>query len=241
MVGIGRGSLLRLGAISILLVPLTFPQNRTPSSHDSQKQTLADHGLSLVLSQDQTPERPDSPALKSCLVNHPPLACAPLTLELKNEGKETLLTWSSSCGDTSIGFDLMKPDGTWGPIPSPPFLVCSSNVLTVRRVPPGKSYTLHVRLADPNLTLDTAFPKPGPGDGPLHEHPEKGYVRISGPGPYTIRARWDINGCAASDKLKPESALNPFSVQSLCVNGSALKPHFASLTSNEIPMAVAGN
>jgi hypothetical protein len=227
-------------AISLLLSAVTFAQNRVLSSNE---QGSADHGLKLIVSREPVPEPPDSSALKTCLVNHPSAACALLTLVLKNEGKETVLIWSGNCGSAGIGFDLKNPDGSWVPFPTAGPWVCSA-ILVVESLPPGKSSGGRLRLADPSLELDTAFP---PHDGLPHTNkgqilieapgPYKGHVLIEGPGPYTIRANRYIWGCTASDRLKADTILDPSSAGSLCIIGTTPRHDFAILQSNEVELA----
>jgi hypothetical protein len=223
-----RSCLLISVTISSLISAVAFAQSGVPSSHDSQNHASGDHGLILVLTQDQPPESSDSGGLKSCLVHHPPLACVMLTLVLKNEGKETVLQWSSTCGGAGIGFDLRKPDGNWEPFPTDEPSVCSANVLGVESLLPGKSSIVHLRLAD--LELDTAFPS---DDGPLHPH--KGFALITGPGQYTIRANWSIRGCSTSDKLEG-GALDPTTAVSICAHGT--EQDFAHLRSKELSVTI---
>jgi hypothetical protein len=191
-----RSCLLILVTVSLLMSALAFAQSHVSSSHDSRNHASGEHGLILILTQDQTPERSDSAGLKSCLAHHPPLACVLLTLVLENQGTETVLHWYGTCGFTGIGFDLRKPDGHWEPFPTSGPWVCSENGLVVESLLPGKSSVGHLRLADPSLELDTAFP---PDDGPLRA--QKGFAVISPPGQYTIRATLSIRGCPTLAKL----------------------------------------
>jgi hypothetical protein len=183
------------------------------------------------------------------LANHPRLACVPLSLTIKNVGDETILRFFGSCNDMSIGFDLLMPDGNWELFPSSAGFVypgegdshivmipiCTRNIFMVEGFWPGESYVLHLRLADPDLWLDTAFPAPDPDDGLIHMHQEKGYAILERSGPHTIRAHRYISGCAASAKLRPGSDPNPLAYQSLCVGGSASKLRFV-LQSNELKL-----
>jgi hypothetical protein len=203
----------------------------------------------LILSRDETPEAPDSFALKTCFANHPRLACVPLSLTIKNVGDETILRFFGSCNDMSIGFDLLMPDGNWEPFPSSAGFVypgegdthivmlpvCTRNISMVEGFWPGESYVLHLRLADPDLWLDTAFPAPDPDDGLIHMHPEKGYAIIERSSPHTIRAHRYISGCAAFHGLKPGNDLHALSWRSLCVGGKEPKLSFV-LQSNGLTL-----
>ena len=207
------------------------------------------HGLVLVLSRDETPEPPDSVTVKECLANHPQLACVPLNLTIKNEGNEAILRFFLSCSDRRAGFDLLMPDGKWKTFPSSIGFVypgegktftvnlpsCGRNIFMAEAFWPGESYVLHLRLADQNLWLDTAFPAPDRDDGLPHKHQEKGYALLEGSGPHTIRAHRYIEGCTASAKLRPGSDPNPLAYRSLCVGGSASKLRFV-LQSNELKL-----
>jgi hypothetical protein len=225
-----RSCLLIFVTISLLISAVAFAQSGIPSSQDSQNHASGDHGLILVLTQDQIPEPSDSSGFKSCLAHHPPLACVLLTLVLKNEGKETVLHWSSTCGGAGIGFDLRKPDGNWEPFPTDEPSACSATVLVVESLLPGKSSVVHFRLAD--LELDTAFPS---DDGTLHPH--KGFALITGPGQYTIRANWSIWGCSTSEKLEG-GALYPTTAVSMCAHGTKPEQGFALLRSNELSVTI---
>jgi hypothetical protein len=217
-------------AVTLLMTAAAVAQDDALSADRFGKQNSADHGLILILTKEQTSELPDSSDLKACLVSYPPTACALLTLELKNRGKETILLWSSTCGDPLIGFDLRRPDGSWEPFPTEPW-TCASTFVGVESLRPGKSFVLQLRLTDPVLELDTSASPPH--DGVVHA--SKAYALIAGTGPYTIRARWDIWGCAASDKLNGDN-FNLFTAPSLCVNGTASKRDFALVLSNELEL-----
>jgi hypothetical protein len=156
-----------------------------------------------------------------------------LTITVKNEGPETVLRWTGSCGDTSLGFDLQRSDGNWESFPVSELPVCGRNVLELQRLSPGESYVWHLRLADPALYLDT-----GPDDGLIHPNLQ-GYGFLTRPGPHTIRAHWYVNGCVASNKLKPGSSLgDPFAARSLCAQGTEPKQQFIVLQSNELRLSV---
>ena len=216
-----RGLLMSLVATSGVMVAVSLAQDEASSSVSFQGAAPADHSLKLVLSQDQTPESQDSSALKTCQAHHPPPACVLLTLVLKNEGRETILSWWSTCGVISIGFDLLKTDGKWEPFPIAHW-TCASTVAGVESLPPGKDYVVHLRLADqlPFLEMDTS----------------RVDALLSGLGEYTIRARWEVWGCVASDKLKPGSSLELFTASSLCVDGTEPKQRFVVLQSNPLKL-----
>jgi hypothetical protein len=174
--------------------------------------------LVLTLSQDQ-PEPSDSTALKDCLVNHPPPACALLTLTLKNEGKETILSWFGTCNDLRIGFALLAQDGNWKPLPTELWGVCVSDVLMMESLPPGKSDVVHLRLADRSLQISS-----------------NGYALLTGPGPLAIRSSWTIWGCIASGNLKADSTPDPVAARGLCVQGTAPKQAIVVALSNKLTM-----
>jgi hypothetical protein len=209
-------------------------QNDDLSSRRSENPAPADHGLSLILSQSQTSEPSDSGALKTCLADHPPLACVLLTITVENKGRETVLRWTTSCGaDASI--DLKNSDGSWeAPSNYSDLPICSRNVLNVQKLSPGESYVKHIRLAD-FYSTSTAFPPPD--DEFLHPH-HQGFEFLMAPGPHIIRARWSIDGCVASGKLEPGGVLEPFSARSLCVAGGEPKQLFIVLQSNELNLSV---
>jgi hypothetical protein len=220
---------LSLVAVSVAAGTVAFAQN------DVRNPDPADHGLLLILSQDKALEPSESTAHKTCLSNHPPLACALLTITVKNEGTETVLRWSMSCGDLGIGFDLKKSDGGWEPFTMGGDLpICSRNMLEVRKLSPGDSYVQHIRLADRFYT-GTAFPPPD--DGLIHPH-HQGYEFLTAPGPHTIRARWYVDGCVASDKLTPGGVLEAFAARSLCVAGTEVKQQFIVLQSDGLTLSV---
>jgi hypothetical protein len=216
MAHVSRYLLLIVVAMSVLTAVLSSAQTDTSLSHDVKKQDSADHGLVLTLSQDQTPEPPDSTDLKTCLATHPPAACALLTLTLKNEGKETILSWYSTCDDRSIGFALLTQDGTWKPLPKEMW-VCGSTMLWAQSLPPGKSDVVHIRLAERSLQISS-----------------NGYALLAGPGPFTIRASWTIRGCVASGDLKADST--PDLSTAKCAQGTAMKQSFAAALSNKLTM-----
>jgi hypothetical protein len=224
---------LTLVAVSVAMGTVAFAQNDVPPR--SQNPAPADHGLLLILSQDQTLEPSESTALKTCRSNHPPLACALLTITVKNEGTETVLRWTMSCSDVGIGFDLKASDGSWEPFTMGDDLPLSSrNILEVQKLSPGDSYVKHIRLADRFYT-GTAFPPPD--DALIHPR-HQGYEFLTAPGPHIIRARWYVDGCVASDKLKPGGVLEAFAARSLCVAGTEVKQQFIVLQSDELTLPV---
>jgi hypothetical protein len=237
-----RGRVLPTAATLLLLVFAVIaraaPQKSAPASIPPRSPASANHGLVLILSGDETPEAPDSFALKTCLANHPRLACVPLSLTIKNAGDETILRFFGSCNDMSIGFDLLMPDGHWGPFPSFTGFVlplCTRSISMVEGFWPGESYVLHLRLADPDLWLDTEFPAPDPDDGLIHMHQEKGFAILERSGLHTIRAHRHINGCVAFHELKPGNDLHALAWRSLCVGGKEPKLSFV-LQSNGLTL-----
>ena len=151
---------------------------------------------------------------------------------MKNEGKETILRWFSSCSANDIpGIALLMPNGDWEGFPHQ-MTLCGRNVLEVRSLEPGESYVLHFRLADPLLQLDTSFP---PDDGRIHMYDR--YRRLlEGPGPRMIRAQWNIDGCIASEKFKHDMNLEPFAAVALCHGGAKPNSQFIALQSNELTL-----
>jgi hypothetical protein len=213
--------------------PNGVPVTAEPHGKSSVEAVEADHGLVLILAQDvtshATPEAPDSDDLKACLANHPPLACLPISLTIQNQGKDTILSWSSSCGHRYIGFEALTADGAWEAIPKGDVLVCSQNILALQIIAPGESAVLRFRLADAWLELDTTLP---PEDEQLHSN--RGFVLLDSTSPHTIRAKWNIHGCIASDKLNPGSHPEAAHAFRLCETQSS--PQFAALQSNALKL-----
>jgi hypothetical protein len=220
-------------AVAVIAGSLGFAQNVDASSHRSQKPVATDRGLVMTLAEDLS-EPPDSPDLKACMAGHPPLACVMLTITIRNEGVDTILTWTASCGNGGLGFELQESDGSWEPFPLSyaDLPICSRNVLEVQKLAPGESRVLRIRLADSSLSLDTAFDPP---DGRMHPH-HPGRAFLVAPGRHTIRAVRNLAGCVASSRLKAGDALNSFDAQSLCVTG--VLQQFLSLQSNELNVSL---
>lgn len=235
-----RGLFLTLIAISLGMGTLGFAQNNAASSIASQKLGPSDHGLLLILSHNAIPEPSDSRGLKTCLAKHLSLACVLLTVKIKNEGTETVLTSWSTCGDQGMAFDLQKSDGGWEPFPPVPLNerdlpFCTRNFMYVQKLSHGESHVEQIRLADPFLYLDTAWPPLE--DGLIHAtHPGSAFLMAAGP--HTIRVRWHVVGCAASDKLKPGEVLNALTGQAPCASGTEMNPRFVVLQSNELNLSV---
>jgi hypothetical protein len=233
----GRILLLTTVATYLLSAPIvaaqSAPRKDAPAGTELQSEASGDHGLVLILSRDATPEPPDSPALKTCLDHNPSVACVPLILTIKNEGKETILSWSGGCGVAFAHFDLRRPAASWVAFPMDleNTWTCSSVVMGVESLRPGEVRFLHFKLADDSLMLGTAFPRSGE---PMELH--RGYALLTGSGPYTIRAHWSVRGCTASEKLKQGSQMDPFAGRSRCANGSVPQPHFVVLQSNELTL-----
>ncbi|MBI3478197.1 MAG: hypothetical protein HY010_20885 [Acidobacteria bacterium] len=222
--------------LSALTVAAQSAQRKdAPAGIERQGQASGDHGLVLILGLDTTPESTESPALKTCLAHNPPPACVPLTLTIKNEGKETILSWFHTCGQAVALFDLRQPDGTWMAFPMDlaNMWACSSNMMGVESLLPGASRTSRFRLADESLMLGTSFPRTG---DPEAWH--RGYAVLGGPGPYTLRAHWNVDGCTASEKVDRDSQLDP-SGAPLCAKGSERQPHFLVIQSNEVTLPSA--
>ena len=229
-----RDVFLALVAVSVIMGALGVAQNNDLSSSISENPTPVDHGLLLILSASQTSEPSDSGGLKTCLTDHPQLACVLLTIAVENKGKETILRWTSSCG-ADASFDLKKPDGDWEPFSKNYDLpMCARNVLSVQRLSPGDRYVEQIRIADASPT-STAFPPP---DDDFIYPRHDGFDFLTAPGPHIIRARWYIDGCVASDKLKPGDILEPFSARSSCVSGTQPKHLSIFLQSNELNLSI---
>jgi hypothetical protein len=246
MANLVRGRLLTSVVVSAFTIGCAVAEP-PPATASALAEGVAarNHGLVLLFTRDKTTEPPESVALRTCLADHPRLACIPLTLTIKNEGGETVLRSYLSCSDRSIGIDLLMPNGNWQPFPGNEGFVypgpgtaftlmepvCGANGLVLEGYRPGESRVFHMRLADPSLWLDTAFPAPPvPGHPPNHE---KGYAILTGPSPVVIRARMSIAGCIASNQLKRDDVLD---LRSLCTKGSEVKERFVALQSNELQL-----
>ena len=229
--------ILLLALISILALTATilFAQNDPHSFRLRPTQPRAAHGLLLTLSRDQLPGMADTTALKRCLDRNPPAACLLLTMVLKNEGQETVLTISTSCPALQgVYFDLLNASNGWEQFPSsedPQDLPsCARNVAIVQVLAPGESVVRHLRLADIFvLRLDAAVFRKG---NLVYEN--TGHSFLVGPGPHTIRAHWTIQGCTASDKLKQGTDINFLTAPSLCVAGTVPEKQFVDLQSNQL-------
>ena len=238
----GRGLPLVLVAVSVVMTAIGFAQNDAGSSLQSQKPGPSDDGLLVILSADSAPEPSDSGQLKNCVARHHPLACVLLTLTLKNEGRETVLTWWSTCGEPGMDFDLQKSDGSWEPFPPAPIdyrdshlsdiPICFRSFTYIQKLFPGESHVEQIRLADLFLHLDTTD-LPPPDDGFIHPH-HPGVAFLSTPGLHTIRVRLRVVGCVRSLKLSPSDPLNEFNARSQCAAGTDVDPRFAVLQSNEM-------
>ncbi len=212
-----------------------FRPSFASAQHDSGSPTVTKESaldLNLVLRLVRNQDEPnDSDAKKACLAEHPPISCDLLTVTLKNEGTKMILSWHTSC-DEGIDFDIVSEDGDWEQFPRGGIMICSRNVLFVRKLLPGESYVRHLRLADPSLGLNTSAP-PSDDDGFIHAR-GRGYTLLKGHEPLTIRARWRANACIASDAIKPDSDLNPFAGGALCAGGK--EPHSVVLTSEALQL-----
>lgn len=192
------------------------------------------HGLTLSLSQDAA-EPPDSQELRSCLATHPSLACVPLTLILKNDNPQTVVTWGLvSCVDLEPRIDFQQADGTWVAFPySPdylPFRTC--NIIgKVEIFPHGDSRVLKFRLASPSLGLDATYQL---GDQEFVARRCFGCEWLDARAPHLIRAQVGFSACVAARKLKPTDTFNSFDQRSICVSGKESTPTL--LVSNELPL-----
>jgi hypothetical protein len=192
-----------------------------------------------MLTLGRAPETPDSTEEKACLFRHPPLACVLLTVTLKNSGtKPVVLDWSEGCGDNGLSFDMQISDGSWKPFPRDydQLSICTRNTLGTKRLSPGDSYEEHVRLGQANLHLDSSYP-PLLDEQPIHapHRSYAGYEFLTTPGPRTVRARWSVNGCVATDKPRPGTRRNPFFAEEYCEPGTHAKRD--ALQSNELAVS----
>lgn len=216
MTGVNRGLFSTVLAVSMFLGCLCIAQNKTPKV--TQPQTpISFHGLTLSLTQDPA-EPPDSSALRTCLATHPPLACVPLTITLRNDGPDRLLIWESSCTDMEPQIEIQQEDATWVPFPqcqSPTCIrICNRNVLSVQALAHGESRVRHWRLSDSSLDVMYA-----PPDNELIYPQCKGCEWLDAPGPHLIRARLFVRVCLAAKKLKLGDTLAPFDPRSICEAG----------------------
>jgi len=200
-------------AVSLIAMVSVCALAQAAGTADNAQRAAASHGLTLTLTRDQTTESLETATPKNCLKDHPMRACIPLRYSLKNEGKESIIRWYSSCMDDFRSFEVQKADGSWEEL-NREFPICTRNVLEVQTLAPGDSISGTFRLADSYLGLDTSFP---PDDGLLHMN--RGYLLLAGPGTRTIRVRWSLQACVASDKLQPGVAPEPFSASRFCVGG----------------------
>lgn len=200
------------------------------------------HGLKLILRQDpmlngSDENSPGQDSLKSCLHRHPLLACFPLTLVLRNEGTDTVLSWTKSCPGVDAWFEIQNREGAWQPFPHGEPAPCTRNALGVQALAPGESYELHLRLADPRLNLDTELPL-------IRDDYRRGWIKswgagyllLAGQGPHVLRARWNITGCVRAQKEVPQP-LNPLAGRSLCLGSKEPEQNFILLQSNELELA----
>lgn len=202
-----RGLFLSLIAALTIMQTFGYAQADAISSSPPQTPASSDHGLVLILSRDAKAEPPNSDQLKNCLARSVPLACILLTITVRNEGTETLLTFLSTCGYGYIAFDLQKPDGTWELFPFPPLetedlplSLCTRSFPYVQKLAPGESHVEQTWLANSFLHMDTALPPPD--DERVHPH-HPGSAFLMAPMPHKIRLHWNVTACVVSSKLKP--------------------------------------
>jgi len=202
-------------SLAVLVVSGIFgvAQNRTVLG-PSLNSGASDHGLVLLLSENPTLEPSDFSQLKTCLSKNLPLACTLLVVTVKNEGRDTLLTWWSTREHGYMSFDLQKSDGTWEPFPlDNGYLPLSSRSFTyVEKLAPGTTHVERMRLADPDLGIDTALPL---DDGRIHTRPPDSEVFTS-TRPHKIRLHWNVATCIASRRLRADEVPDAFMAQSFC-------------------------
>lgn len=181
-----RHVVLTLFVIPVILECLCLGQDKSPEVARSQPPAYF-HGLTLALSQDSA-DSPDSSELKNCLVNHPPLACVPLTVTLRKDGPETLVIWGpGGCGEIVPDLDFQQPDGSRRAFPYSPAYVSHRlcNVIGfAQRFSRGESRVGRFRLA--YLRSDVAYPPPD--DEFIHPRC-LGCGWLLETGPHLIRAR----------------------------------------------------
>jgi hypothetical protein len=199
----------------LLLLGVGVGQERPPRR--AQDRASSESGLTVGLSQDGTLETSESVPLKACLVEHPPLFCTLFTLVITNTGANTILLWEGSCEGPQITFDMRRSDGSWRNFPKVG-ITCSSNLLGVQSLDPHESSTIHIRFSDLFLDVDTSEAR----------------AEAAGRGPFSIRANWTIWGCAAFGKLKKGVTVDSLTASSICSSGTAPRPDFALLRSNEL-------
>lgn len=227
--------LVSIVGLLMLLIGLGFVEEATPSSGLPKQKAVA-HGLVLTIGLDQTPQPKDSGALRDCLGLYPPLVCERLTVLLKNEGKETILSFSTSCGHDAVQFKFLKPGGGWESFPmwQNGLPLCGRNVAILKIYRPGESEVRHMKLADDSsLDLDM-IPRPDDKISRIRT----GYDFLLAPGAHTIRAHWAIYGCASSHKLKPDADISYFTAGSLCAaDTKSTTMLFARPQSNELQLS----
>lgn len=150
--------------------------------------------LVLSLAQDSA-FNSQSAEFQSCLQKFPKVACTPLVATLKNEGKQTIVRFFTSCPGDFPGVRLKMPNGHWGSIPAE-LQICNRNMLEMQRLDPGQTYAVRFRLADPVLAYNLEYP---PDDGLVHAGDQ--YIDLLREGA-EIQAQWSISGCVASKNLK---------------------------------------
>lgn len=221
----------------VLTLLVVAPVCAQVSGHSTVTST---HGLKLVLQQVSDRNLLEQDSYKSCVRTHPPLACMPMTLALRNEGTETVLRWASTCS-SDYWVEIANDDGSWQRFPQQ-LPLCARNILFVQRILPGQNIELHFKLSDPTLLLDTEFPNAQGSYRDSWITPTPGFTLLTGQRSPTIRVVWIIDGCVAAQKDLEKGlgqTMNPFDGESLCLGGKKPEQNFIRLQSNELELLTA--
>jgi hypothetical protein len=223
--------------LAVLTLLVVAPVCAQVSGHSTEPST---HGLKLVFKQVSDGNLLEQVSYKTCVRTHPPLACMPLTLALRNEGTETVLRWTSTCS-SDYWFEIANDDGSWRRFPRQ-LPLCARNMLYVQRITPGQSYELHFKLSDPTLLLDTQFPidQGSYRDAWITSTP--GSTLLTGQRSPKIRVVYFVDGCVAAQKDIEKGigqTMDPFDGESLCFGGKKPEQDFIRLESNELELVTA--
>jgi hypothetical protein len=196
------------------------------------------HGLILKLG--HSDENIDTAAIKSCLENHPPIACVPFVLTIKNEGKEIVERLTTSCGMAGqpAAFEIQHQDGSWHPFPINNYEIfpCTRNMIGWQEILPGHSYPVTWWLGHENSQLDTEYPSRKVRDR-LSFDSHIGYKILHGAGMITIRAQLSLQGCVASENIQASKFIQSLDSTAHCAGGAPPAVNFVVLQSN--PMDIA--